>query len=71
MAKTLPADTPTFEQLIRKTGNDIPATLLPPDLAGEIEPYWQEAAGDLLSPSPEAVTRLFDNITTLHMDEAV
>ncbi len=71
MAKTLHADKPTFEQLIRKPGSDIPATLLPPDLAEEIDPYWQEAAGDLLSPAPEAVARLFENISSLYMDEAV
>lgn len=71
MAKTLHADKPTFEQLIRKTGNDIPATLLPPALAEEIDPHWQEAAGDLLSPSPETVNRLFGHISSLYMDEAV
>ena len=71
MAKTLPEDTPTFEQLIRKTGNTIPAALLPPDVVEEIAPYWQEAAEDLLSPAPEALARLFDNITTLYLDEAV
>jgi hypothetical protein len=71
MAKILPTDTPTFEQLIRKTGNDIPAALLPPNVTEEIDPYWQEAAEDLLSPAPEAVARLFENITTLYMDEAV
>ncbi len=71
MAKTLPPATLTFEQIIRKTGRDIPAKLLPADLIREIEPYWHEAAEDLLSPSPEVLSHLLKNLKTEHMDEAV
>lgn len=71
MSKTLHADKPSFQQLIRKFGNDIPAVLLPPELSEETARYWQEAANDTLSPAPETVARLFENISSLHMDEAV
>jgi hypothetical protein len=70
MAKPLPTST-TFEQLIDQAGDDLPAELLPAELTEEMYTFWQEAQNELLSPSPEAINRLFENISALYMDEAL
>ncbi len=71
MAKILPKDSIQFEQLIRRQGNEIPLVLIAPNLIEDLAPYWAEATQDLISPAPEAVNRLLDEISTLHLDEAI
>jgi len=63
MCKTLHVDVPS------PTISEAPAPIdaenhgLPAGLVKEIQPYWREAARDLLRPRPEVIAQLLEKVS--------